>query len=110
MPRRAPGEKWRYIAFEIEGGSTVARNDFLGALLRKAKGTPLGDTFRITVFDRNFGILKVPHKLKDAAIEVLGSVDEVRGVPCRVLTLKTSGTIRKLKTHYKEHMVGGDEY
>lgn len=110
MPRKAPGEKWRYIAFKIEGEATFARNDFLGALLRRSRGTALGDTFRITVFDRNFGILKVPHRLKDDAIEVLGSVDEVRGVPCRVDTLRTSGTIRKLKEKYKEHMVEPDEY
>lgn len=102
MPKKAPGEKWRYIAFRIEGETVFPRNDFLGALLKKARETTLGNSFRITVYGRNFGILKVPHKLKEAAIETLTSVDAVRGVPCSVRTLKTSGTIRKLKRKYAE--------
>jgi len=98
------GERWRYIAFKIEGAAKVARNDFLGALISASKGTPLANSFRITVFEGDFGILKVPHKLKDGAIEVLQSVDSVRGAACKVVTLKTSGTIRTLKEKYKAYI------
>jgi RNase P/RNase MRP subunit POP5 len=97
-------ERWRYIAFKIEGGAKVARNDFLGALISTSRGTPLANSFRITVFEGDFGILKVPHKLKDEAIKVLHSVDSVKGAACKVATLKTSGTIRTLKEKYKEHI------
>jgi RNase P/RNase MRP subunit POP5 len=42
--------------------------------------------------------------LKDDAIKVLNSVDSVKGVTCKVVSLKTSGTIRTLKEKYKEHI------
>ena len=95
------GERWRYIAFSIEGGTKVARNDFLQALISASRNTPLSNSFRITVFEGDFGILKVPHLLKDEAIRVLQTVDSVFGTPCKVVTLKTSGTIRTLKEKYK---------
>jgi len=98
------GERWRYIAFKIEGGPRVVRNDFLGALILASKGTPVANAFRITVFEGDFGILKVPHILKEDAIKMLRSVDSVRGSTCKVVTLKTSGTIRTLKEKYKERI------
>jgi len=92
--------RWRYIAFRIEGERSFARGDFLGALLKAARETNLQDSFRITVYEGDFGILKVPHRFKDDAIEVLNSLDSMRGVPVRVTTLKTSGTIKTLKEKY----------
>ena len=56
--------------------------------------------FRITVFEPEVAILKVPHKLKDDAIALLACVDRVAGRPCKVETLKTSGTIKTLKDRY----------
>jgi len=92
--------KWRYIAFRVDAGRHVMRRDLVGALIDKGRATPLGDSFRLTVFERDIGILKVPHTMKDQAIEVLRSVDTVRGDRCTLTTLKTSGTIRKLKEEY----------
>jgi len=109
MPPRVPGEKWRYIAFKIEGGQSFARSDFLSALLHDSRGSALGDSFRITVFEGDFGILKVPHKLKENALTVLTSMNSVKGVPCKVVTLKTSGTIRTLKEKYSE-FIGPEEH
>lgn len=100
MPKKQPGERYRYIAFRVDSDVPPARNDFLSSLLSKSRGTALGDRFRITVFEPEVGILKVPHKLKEDAIEVLSSVDSVRGRPCRVTTLRTSGTIKTLKEKY----------
>ncbi|MCU0859732.1 MAG: Rpp14/Pop5 family protein [Thermoplasmata archaeon] len=100
MPKKQPGEKYRYIAFRVDADVPPARNDFLSSLLSRSRGTSLGDRFRITVFEPEVGILKVPHRLKDDAIEVLASVDSVRGRPCRVTTLRTSGTIKTLKEKY----------
>lgn len=100
MAKKNPGERWRYIAFRVEMSPPPARNDFLSALLAKSRNTALGDAFRITVFEGDIGILKVPHGLKEDAIEVLGSMDSVKGRPCKVLPLKTSGTIKTLKDKY----------
>ncbi len=106
MPRKSPGEKYRYIAFGIEGGS-FSRSDFLNSLLRTAKGTLLRDSFRITVFEGDFGILKVPHILKEEAIRVLNSLDDIAGSRCKVTTLRTSGTIKTLKETYR-HRIRAD--
>lgn len=103
------GERWRYIAFAIEGDAKVLRRDFLGALMLASKDTPVANSFRITVFEGDFGILKVPHYLKDDAIKMLRSVDAVKGASCRVETLKTSGTIRTLKEKYKERISNSHE-
>ena len=104
MPSKAPGERWRYIAFSIEGAPPIARNDFLDSLMRFSRGTPLQNSFRITVFEGDFGILKVPHTLKDEAIRVLTRVDHAGQSPCEVRTLKTSGTIKTLKDKYSDRI------
>jgi len=109
MPKRRPGERWRYIAFSIASGCEVTRGDFLNAVMMSAHGTPLDGSFRITVFERNFGILKVPHTLKDDAIRVLKSVDHVKGIACTVDTLRTSGTIKTLKQKYSVRMENAKE-
>ena len=80
------------------------RKDFLEAMISASKGTPVANSFRITVFEGDFGILKVPHCLKDDAIRMLQSVGSIGGRGYRVTTLKTSGTIRTLKEKYKKHI------
>jgi RNase P/RNase MRP subunit POP5 len=92
--------KWRYIAFRVGSSRQITRRDIVGVLLDKGQGSPLGDSFRLTVFERGIGILKVPHKMKDHAIDLLRSVDSIRGTECTLTTLRTSGTIKKLKEEY----------
>ncbi len=104
MPKRRPGERWRYIAFTIGSGREVERGDFLNALMISSRGTALDASFRITVFENNFGILKVPHTLKEEAIRVLRSVEHVKGTGCTVETLRTSGTIKTLKEKYRSRI------
>lgn len=108
MSPKSRSVRWRYIAFRLEGGAEFPRNEFLGALLRAARDTNLQDSFRITVFEGDFGILKVPHRFKEDAIEALSSIEDVRGVPVKVTTLKTSGTIKTLKEKYAEHISADD--
>ncbi len=103
MPKKAPGERWRYIAFRISEGGPFARNDFLSSLIHRSRGTAMDGGFRMTVFEPEVAILKVPHKLKDDAIALLASVDRVAGRPCKVETLRTSGTIKTLKDRYLKH-------
>lgn len=100
MPKKTPGVRWRYIAFRIEARERFTRNEFLGALLSVSRKGRLGDSFRITVFERDLGILKVPHTLKDDGVAALSAVESIEGVPCKVKTLKTSGTIKTLKEKY----------
>lgn len=100
MPKKAPGEKWRYIAFRVSEGGPFARNDFLSSLIGRSRGTAMDGGFRITVYEPEVAILKVPHLLKDDAIALLKSVDRIAGRQCRVETLQTSGTIKTLKDRY----------
>ena len=100
MSGKAARGKWRYIAFSVDADAPVTRRDLVGALLEEGRRSPLGDSFRLTVFERGIGIIRVPHLRKDDAIAVLRSISSVRGVPCRLESLKTSGTIRKLKEQY----------
>jgi len=106
MAKNTPRERWRYIAFTIEGGTPFARNDFLGSFLHAIKGSPLYDAFRITVFEGDFGIIKVRHTFKDEAIRALSALESVKGRPCKIVTLKTSGTIKTLKDKYRAHIPG----
>ena len=92
--------KWRYIAFSVDADSPVTRRDLVGALLEAGRRSPVGDSFRLTVFERGIGIIRVPHVRKDDAIALIQSISSVRGVPCKLTSLKTSGTIRKLKEQY----------
>lgn len=100
MPKKAPGEKWRYIAFRVTEGGPFARRDFLTSLIQGARGTSMDNSFRITVYEPEVAILKVPHMLKEDAISLLSSIDRVAGRPCRVETMRTSGTIKTLKEMY----------
>ena len=92
--------KWRYIAFSVDAQGPVTRRDLVGALLGAGRDLPIGDAFRLTVFEKGIGILRVPHRMKDDGIALIRSVESVRGVPCVLSSLKTSGTIRKLKNLY----------
>jgi RNase P/RNase MRP subunit POP5 len=100
MPKKAPGERWRYIAFRVTEGGPFVRRDFLTALMQRARGTSMDSAFRITVYEPEVAILKVPHMLKEDAVTLLLSVDTVAGRPCTVETLRTSGTIKTLKEKY----------
>lgn len=104
MAAKEMRERWRYIAFSIEGDTPFARNDFLGSFLHATKGSPVHDGFRVTVFEGDFGILKVRHFLKDDAITALAALNSIKNRPCKVTTLKTSGTIKTLKEKYSDHI------
>ncbi len=107
MSGRAERPRWRYIAFTVECKLRVRRNDFLSAFISHARGSGLEDSFRITVFEPSVGILKVPHTEKDLAVRLLASMKDIRGEPCTVTTLRTSGTIKTLKEKYLPEEAGG---
>jgi RNase P/RNase MRP subunit POP5 len=94
----------RYILFEVEAPREVERWELIKALQRKAsqmgfdqyeEGRPW-----LTAFNDNRGILRCSHTDKERAIELLGGITEVGEngeLKVVVRTLKTSGTIKKVK-------------
>jgi RNase P/RNase MRP subunit POP5 len=94
----------RYILFEVEAPREVERWELIKALQRKAsqmgfdqyeEGRPW-----LTAFNDNRGILRCSHLDKERAIDLLNGITEVGEngeLKVVVRTLKTSGTIKKVK-------------
>ncbi len=95
----------RYIAFRIETHSTrfFSRDDVIGALRRAAySGKDRIKPPHLTVFDapRSIGVVRVKHTDKERAIELLNSIRSIGGRDVKVVTLRTSGTIKSLRERY----------
>lgn len=75
----------RYLAFRLAGAS----------LSRAALSNALPPSARLTRFDGVHGVLRTPHRERDAVQAFLDDVTHVGGKPVRVETLATSGTLRK---------------
>ena len=95
----------RYIAFRIETPSTrfFSRDDVINALHRRASGMKERiKTPHLTVFDaaRGIGVVRVKHTDKDRAIDLLNSIKKVDGREIKMVTLRTSGTIKTLRERY----------
>jgi len=96
----------RYIAFRIETPSTrfFSRENVINALHRGASGMKeIIKTPHLTVFDaaRGIGVVRVKHTDKDRAIDLLNSIKKVDGREIKMVTLRTSGTIKTLRERYK---------
>ncbi|KYK29642.1 MAG: hypothetical protein AYK23_01540 [Candidatus Proteinoplasmatales archaeon SG8-5] len=102
----------RYILFEVEAPRVLERWELIKALQRRASQMGF-DNYEegrpwLTAFNDNRGILRCSHTDKDKAIELLTSITEVGEddeLKVVVRTLKTSGTIKKVK----ESMPPADE-
>jgi hypothetical protein len=75
----------RYVAFQLVEGAPLPRPALAGALPSYAK---------LTRFDGTYGIVRVGHRDRDAALAVLKGMARLGGREVRVETLTTSGTIR----------------
>ncbi len=98
----APGRKrWRYIGFRVsvEGGATPDRGAMVTAMDRACRAAGLPEMRRLTVFDDGKGIAKCLRTEREVMATALSSIDTVGGLPARVDTLVTSGTIKKVKAH-----------
>ena len=94
----------RYILFEVEAPREIERWELIKALQRKASQMGLDHHEEgrpwLTAFNDNRGILRCSHTDKDRAIELLNSITEVGEndeLRVEVKTIKTSGTIKKVK-------------
>ncbi len=95
----------RYIAFRIETHSTrfFSRDDVISALHRSVSGMQERiRTPHLTIFDaaRGIGVVRVKHTEKEKAIELLNSVKSIGGREIKMVTLRTSGTIKTLRERY----------
>ncbi len=94
----------RYVAFRIETHSTrfFSRDDVIRALNSAAGSRKYGKAPQLTVFDapRGIGVVRVKHTDKERAIELLSSIKSIGGRDVRVVTLRTSGTIKTLRERY----------
>ncbi len=76
----------RYVAFRVEGGP-LSRGPMSGLLPEGA---------RLTRFDGEHGIARCIHTERDALVERLTGITRIGGRDIRIVTLATSGTIRKV--------------
>lgn len=91
----------RYIGFRLErdGGTVVQRAAMVEALDGATREVGLPDRRRLTVFTGDTGIVRCDQSEREAMMGALASIEEVDGRPARVVTLVTSGTIKKVKRH-----------
>lgn len=94
----------RYILFEVEAPRAVERWELIKALQKKASQMGLDHHSDgrpwLTAFNDNRGILRCSHTDRDKAIELLSSITAVGEndeLKVEVRTIKTSGTIKKVK-------------
>ena len=89
----------RYIVFSVTTESAPSHDDFERAAvsLLREKGVLRSVRPKLIDFDGRVGILRCAHTGKDEAIDVLNSMTDVMGAKVRVETVKTSGTLRKVR-------------
>lgn len=86
----------RYILFRLES-ATISRKEFARALEKCIEGSMSGEGMeglRLILLNGGKGILMCPHSRKDNVIAVLNGM---QSAGMKVQTIRTSGTIRKLK-------------
>lgn len=93
----------RYIAFRIENPSHrfFSRSEVISALNSTASARRIKAPL-LTVFDaqHSLGIVRVRHTEKEKAIELLNTIKKIGGREVKVVTLRTSGTIKTLRERY----------
>lgn len=83
----------RYILFSVRG--QASRTDIIHALNNRYRALYGDDDLPwLTVFEGNTGIVRCPHTKKEEVREVINSITTPT---FSLTTLKTSGTIKKLK-------------
>ncbi len=86
--------RYRYIAFRLEGPRPFLREEVLEAVRAT---TP---RLWLVVFDGTSGLVRTTALEKNAAIRALNGIEEMAGMPVRVTTMGTSGTIRTATRKY----------
>jgi len=86
--------RYRYIAFRVDGPRPFRRQEVLDAL------HALPDPLWLVGFENPKGLARCTHLKKETTIDALNAIRIIAGVPVRVTTLGTSGTIRAATDKY----------
>ncbi|MGB9881495.1 MAG: hypothetical protein ACPLM9_03475 [Methanomassiliicoccales archaeon] len=104
-PRKMRGRR-RYIAFRIKGNEKISLEE-LETLLKKSYAGYLTRIPKIIEFNGNYGIIRCSNLEKERAIEMLNHIEIERGC-CKIETLKTSGTLKSLRSRTFKCKPGDD--
>jgi len=92
MSARRP--RYRYVAFEVLGPRAFAREELIEAL----RGLPSAPW--LVEFRGSIGLVRCTNLTKEETIRRLGGISSIGGQPVRVVTIGTSGTIRRAEQKY----------
>ena len=92
MSTRRP--RYRYVAFRVDGARPLGREEVLDAF------HALPERLWLVDFEDPLGLARCVHTRKEATIAALRGLTSIGGVPVRVVTLGTSGTIRAATEKY----------
>lgn len=92
MSARRP--RYRYVVFEVLGPRAFSREEILEAL----RGLPAAPW--LVEFRGTLGLVRCTNLTKDETIRRLAGVASIGGQPVRVVTIGTSGTIRRAEEKY----------
>ncbi|MFQ5909756.1 MAG: Rpp14/Pop5 family protein [Thermoplasmata archaeon] len=89
----------RYILLHVESGRAISFEDFERAVLSSLRNEGILRSIRPKLIDfgGGTGILRCTHTGKERAIDILNSITEIDGKKVKVETVKTSGTLRKVR-------------
>lgn len=93
----------RYIAFRIQGPKNLKFNQLVDEFRRRSSMMNADTKFTpwLIQFRRECGIIRCLNSNRDVAMRFLRGIDSIGGVPVKVDTLSTSGTLRALRERCK---------
>lgn len=90
----------RYVAFRVEGGAALSRDQVIEALREAAHGLPEDARPWLIRWRGGEGVVRCGHRHKETVLDLLRSLRRIGGREVRVETLGTSGTVRKAVRKY----------
>jgi RNase P/RNase MRP subunit POP5 len=105
VPKTVKGRR-RYIAFRITGNERISLEE-LETILKEAYVGYLSRIPKIIEFDGTYGIIRCSNLEKEKAIEMLNRIKLGKG-RCNIETLKTSGTLKSLRSRTFKYRSIGD--
>lgn len=92
-------DRSRYMIFEVESDRNLKRGAMISLLNKAGKKFKMVPP-RLIEFNGYLGIVQFPHDEKEEVIRLLKTMPDVADFPLEVVTLRTSGTIKKLRREY----------
>ncbi len=89
----------RYMIFEVESDMELKMGAMVSLLNKAGKNFNMVAP-RLIEFNGYLGIVRFPHDKKEVVIRLLKSMSDLADFPLEVSTLRTSGTIKKLRQEF----------